>query len=83
MRKQDAIICERFRQWLDAHGGSATAFSAVEEMRPFVRDLNAWTSQEVFAGERRGQGAAAPAWAPPRASRGPGHGQLSSGHPAR
>lgn len=42
VRKQDEIIRKHIEEWM-AMGGK-------DEMRPYVRDLNAFTSQEVFAG---------------------------------
>lgn len=41
--KQDAIVTQHVMEWL-RDGRTA------KEIRPFVRDLNAFTSQEVFAG---------------------------------
>lgn len=40
--KQDGIIRDHFAQWMQIPGP--------REIRPFIRDLNAWTSQEVFVG---------------------------------
>mmetsp|Transcript_22957 Transcript_22957/g.50366 ORF Transcript_22957/g.50366 Transcript_22957/m.50366 type:complete len:531 (+) Transcript_22957:194-1786(+) len=42
VKKQDEIIRNHIDQWM--------ALKETTEMRPFVRDLNAFTSQEVFAG---------------------------------
>ncbi len=49
--KQDGIVCDRLREWLGEQGSTPASYGTATEMRPFVRDLNAWTSQEVFAGE--------------------------------
>ncbi|GAX72950.1 hypothetical protein CEUSTIGMA_g405.t1 [Chlamydomonas eustigma] len=43
VRKQDQIIQDHIKSWME--DGNTT-----KEMRPFIRDLNAFTSQEVFAG---------------------------------
>jgi len=48
--KQDKVICDHLRVWLDMQGGSFEAGGDFVEMRPFVQKLNALTSQEVFAG---------------------------------
>lgn len=44
VNKQDEIIKRHIDTWLASFGSNPT------EMRPFIRDLNAFTSQEVFAG---------------------------------
>ncbi|KAG2439008.1 hypothetical protein HYH02_006537 [Chlamydomonas schloesseri] len=40
--KQDDVIRKHFNEWMQASGP--------REIRPFIRDLNAYTSQEVFVG---------------------------------
>lgn len=42
VQKQDQIIRDHIREWLQTPGP--------REIRPFIRDMNAFTSQEVFAG---------------------------------
>lgn len=54
--KQDQIICDHLRKWVFQQGGSDKHLGFAQEMRDFVRALNAWTSQEVFAGEGVGVG---------------------------
>lgn len=51
--KQDQVICNHVRQWLASQGADAQGGKAGLpcEMRTLVRDMNAMTSQEVFAGE--------------------------------
>eukprot|EP00199_Chlamydomonas_sp_CCMP681_P000355 CAMPEP_0119116630 /NCGR_PEP_ID=MMETSP1180-20130426/52392_1 /TAXON_ID=3052 ORGANISM="Chlamydomonas cf sp, Strain CCMP681" /NCGR_SAMPLE_ID=MMETSP1180 /ASSEMBLY_ACC=CAM_ASM_000741 /LENGTH=544 /DNA_ID=CAMNT_0007105803 /DNA_START=25 /DNA_END=1659 /DNA_ORIENTATION=+ len=48
--KQDQIICDHLGKWLDSLGSTDSAQGKTTEVRTLVRDLNAWTSQEVFAG---------------------------------
>mmetsp|Transcript_1696 Transcript_1696/g.4250 ORF Transcript_1696/g.4250 Transcript_1696/m.4250 type:complete len:559 (+) Transcript_1696:128-1804(+) len=48
--KQDQVICEHLRAWLEHQGGSYESGGAFTEIRPFVLRLNAMTSQEVFVG---------------------------------
>lgn len=50
VRKQDAIICDKLREWLAEQEATPVTAGKPMEMRVFVQKLNAWTSQEVFAG---------------------------------
>lgn len=51
VRKQDEIIQRHLEMWLGEQGAEGTKPGLPKEMRDNVRNLNAWTSQEVFAGE--------------------------------
>ena len=61
---QPALTSPHFRnhiqEWLGKEG------KATLELRPFIRDLNAYTSQDVFAGVGGGgHGMQQPLWRPP------------------
>lgn len=62
--RQDQVICEHLRRWLAEQGAEVTGTRAglPTEMRVLIRDMNAWTSQEVFAGERAGRMAERGTW---------------------
>jgi len=45
--KQDQVICDHLRDWLEEQGGSYEAGGRPTEMRPYVQKLNAMTSGGV------------------------------------
>uniref|UniRef100_A0A6T8Q4F7 sterol 22-desaturase n=1 Tax=Chlamydomonas leiostraca TaxID=1034604 RepID=A0A6T8Q4F7_9CHLO len=50
--RQDQVICAHLKRWLAEQGADEKGARAglPTEMRVLIRDMNAWTSQEVFAG---------------------------------